>query len=156
MFANILWKINFSLPLWKIVSTAMAPDFSNIFSCFGLQALREGADGADHEEPHPCLLLLLRHGPDLPESVQATLVLFLALYHPNHLNMKKGNSVFQSCGLAGTLLCPALPCQESPTSTCWVVASGVARSSLADFPALFFYFCHRTQISTDKFSRTIN
>ena len=96
----------------------MAPDFSNIFSCFGLQALREGADGADHEEPHPCLLLLLRHGPDLPESVQATLVLFLALYHPNHLNMKKGNSVFKNCGLAGTLLCPALPCQESPTSTC--------------------------------------
>ena len=41
-----------------------------------MQALREGADGADHEEPHPRLLLLLRHGPDLPKPVQATLVFF--------------------------------------------------------------------------------
>ena len=81
-----------------------------------MQALREGADGADHEEPHPCLLLLLRHGPDLPKPVQATLVLFLALYHPNNLSM--GNSLFQNNGIAGTQHCPALPCQESPTSTC--------------------------------------
>ena len=96
----------------------MASDSLNIFSCSGSQALREGADGEDHEEPHPRLLLLLRHGPDLSEPFQATLVLFLALYHPNHLNMKKGNSVFKNCELAGTLLCPALLCQESPTSTC--------------------------------------
>ena len=79
MFANILWKINFSLPLWKIVSTAMAPDFSNIFSCFGLQALREGADGADHEEPHPRLLLIIWHVRHLPKLIPSPLVCFTIL-----------------------------------------------------------------------------
>ena len=40
------------------------------------QALWEGANGGDHEEPHPLLLLLLRHGLDLPKSLQAPLVFF--------------------------------------------------------------------------------
>ena len=68
------------IPLWQTNSTTRFRVLRYIVlllsHTLSMQALREGADGADHEEPHPRLLLLLRHGLDLPKPVQASLVFF--------------------------------------------------------------------------------